>query len=235
MKKNRAMRLAALLLVAVLMSTCGISGTFAKYVTEGSSSDTARVAAFGVQVTAEFEELFKDEYNKTTSWTGDDAITVDSVYGGDLVAPGTDGKMADFVVTGKPEVDVNVSYVAELELENWIAKGAEYCPIVFIVNGTSYSMDGGYANIDAFEEAVETAIENSAKNYNAGTDLGLAANVANDLEVSWQWHFVGANEGGTGPAMQWNEYDTALGNWILTGATAPTISLDISCIVTQID
>ena len=47
MKKNRAMRLAALLLVAVLMSTCGISGTFAKYVTEVSSEDSARVAYWG--------------------------------------------------------------------------------------------------------------------------------------------------------------------------------------------
>ena len=46
------MRVASALLVAVLLSTCAISGTFAKYVTEGSGSDTARVAKFGVTVTA---------------------------------------------------------------------------------------------------------------------------------------------------------------------------------------
>ena len=107
--------------------------------------------------------------------------------------------------------------------------------IVFTVNGTSYSMDGGYANIDAFEEAVETAIENSAKNYNAGTNLGEATNVANDLAVSWAWYFEGANEGGQGPAMQRNEYDTDLGNWILKGVEAGSISLEVSCTVTQID
>jgi hypothetical protein len=235
MKKNVMMRLACFLLVAVLISTSAISGTYAKYVTEGSSKDTARVAAFGVQVLAEFDQLFKEKYETTTAWTGDDSVSVKSIFGGDLVAPGTNGDLADFTVTGTPEVDVNVSYVAELELSNWIAKGAEYCPIVFTVNGTSYSMDGGYANIDAFEEAVETAIENSAKNYNAGTNLGEATNVANDLAVSWAWYFEGANEGGQGPAMQWNEYDTDLGNWILKGVEAGSISLEVSCTVTQID
>lgn len=44
MRKNRMMRAASALLVAVLMTTCTISGTFAKYVTSADSTDTARVA-----------------------------------------------------------------------------------------------------------------------------------------------------------------------------------------------
>lgn len=50
MKKNKIMRIASVLLVAVILTTCAISGTFAKYVTSGSGSDTARVAKFGVTV-----------------------------------------------------------------------------------------------------------------------------------------------------------------------------------------
>ena len=63
MKKNRMMRLASILLVATLMSTCTISGTFAKYVTTASGSDTARVAKWGVTVTAN-GALFDHVYEK---------------------------------------------------------------------------------------------------------------------------------------------------------------------------
>ena len=50
MKKNKMMRIASVLLVAVLLSTCAISGTFAKYVTTDSGSDSARVAKFAFTV-----------------------------------------------------------------------------------------------------------------------------------------------------------------------------------------
>lgn len=47
MKKNMMMRIASVLLVAVLLSTCAISGTFAKYTSSASGSDKARVAYWG--------------------------------------------------------------------------------------------------------------------------------------------------------------------------------------------
>ena len=49
MKKNKMMRIASVLLVAVLLSTCAISGTFAKYVTQVSGNDSARVARWGIK------------------------------------------------------------------------------------------------------------------------------------------------------------------------------------------
>ena len=52
MKKNKMMRLASGLLVAVLITTSTISGTFAKYVTTADAKDEARVAKFGVVITA---------------------------------------------------------------------------------------------------------------------------------------------------------------------------------------
>ena len=64
MKKNFMMRAASVLLVAVMLTTCAISGTFAKYVTSDSGSDFARVAKFGVTVTDKFETLFAREADK---------------------------------------------------------------------------------------------------------------------------------------------------------------------------
>ena len=63
MRKNRMMRAASALLVAVLMTTCTISGTFAKYVTEASGGDTARVAQWGVSVSAQTDEVFGEKYD----------------------------------------------------------------------------------------------------------------------------------------------------------------------------
>ena len=44
MKKNRMMRVASALLVAVLLTTCAISGTFAKYITAEDATDSAAQA-----------------------------------------------------------------------------------------------------------------------------------------------------------------------------------------------
>ena len=52
MRKNKMMRTASGLLVATLLTTSVISGTFAKYTTEETGSDSARVAKFGVEITA---------------------------------------------------------------------------------------------------------------------------------------------------------------------------------------
>ena len=120
MKKNKMMRIASVLLVAVLLSTSIISGTFAKYVTEGSASDSARVAKFGVTVAATgslFDKTYKTTENTPGGSTLDEnlaepntaALSVESTA--DVVAPGT--KNTDgltFSVTGTPEVDVNVKF-----------------------------------------------------------------------------------------------------------------------------
>lgn len=50
MKKNRMLRMASALLILTLLTTSVIGGTFAKYVSEGSVSDTARVAKWGVEI-----------------------------------------------------------------------------------------------------------------------------------------------------------------------------------------
>ena len=60
-KKNWTMRAAVLMLVLVLITSCFVGGTFAKYVTSGSGTDSARVAKFGVTVTAS-GDLFAKEY-----------------------------------------------------------------------------------------------------------------------------------------------------------------------------
>ena len=52
MRKNKFMRAASGLLVAVLLTTCVISGTFAKYTSTSTGTDSARVARWGFNDTS---------------------------------------------------------------------------------------------------------------------------------------------------------------------------------------
>ena len=106
MKKNKAMRLASCLLVLTLLTACMISGAFAKYVSTDTSTDTARVAKWGV--TAQISgTLFGKTYNGLTG-TGDNEIgvTSKSVSSTDnVVAPGTQNTTGmTLSITGTPEV-----------------------------------------------------------------------------------------------------------------------------------
>ncbi len=233
MKKNKMMRLASVLLVAVLLSTCAISGTFAKYVTSASGSDSARVAKWGVTITATSDTGFDKIYKDTALESDDGTATV--VASVNVVAPGTNGTLTDVALTGSPEVAVKVSYAAELTLSNWTVPAPtednanateEYCPIVITVENTEYTCTGTVAE---FKAAVEAAIAACTKEYAAGTDLSTIG--ADAPSVSWSWDFD-ANGAGTNDVK-----DTALGNIAANDEITdkPTISLKITTTVTQID
>ena len=50
-KNNPTMKIAAVLVALVLITSCFVGSTFAKYVTNGDLTGSARVAKFGVNVT----------------------------------------------------------------------------------------------------------------------------------------------------------------------------------------
>lgn len=239
MKKNKMMRLASVLLVAVLMSTCAISGTFAKYVTKGTATSTARVAKFGVKVAAD-GALFSTTY--ATKNEADIAeISANSVISSDdknVVAPGTSGSLTETMITGKPEVAVRVTNEATVTLnDKWFVEGTFYCPIIIKVNDTT--IDGkDYSDANSFASAVKTAIDGVTAEYEPNTDLGnLPAEAAKGLSVSWEWPFEINNEDGSVNA-DIDKKDTALGDaaaGIPTGAQAANITIAVTTTVTQID
>ncbi|MBO5735516.1 MAG: hypothetical protein J6S15_05390 [Clostridia bacterium] len=211
MKKNTMMRLASVLLIAVLMSTCAISGTFAKYVTSDTAQDSARVAKWGVTVNVEGESFARAYDGNTVSFN-----TVVSNNDDDLLAPGTKGNMGSISVTGTPEVAVNIVVDVELELTGWEIDGVEYCPLVFTVGGTEIKIDGvNITSVDALEAKVEEVFEA----LSAG-EVAANTNLARSISGTWAWAFDGDDV-----------KDTALGNL----ATAPELSFTCTTTVTQID
>ena len=226
MKKNTMMRMASVLLIAVLMSTCAISGTFAKYVTSDSGSDTARVAKFGVEITAN-GTTFAGEYD-THDTDAKATIAKSVVTSGDnmdLVAPGTSGNMASMTLSGTPEVAVKVTYVADFALsDNWIVDGEFYCPLVIRVESSEVNGLNYIDNKAGFEAAVETLINGWTKSYPAGTDLSTVA--ADSVSVYWEWPFSTSEAN--------DNMDTKLGN-IANAGDVISVSLTITTTVTQID
>lgn len=165
MKKNKMMRVAGVLLIAALLTTSIISGTFAKYVTTDSVSDEARVAKFGVVVTASgtlFDLTYKEvaENNVPGGPNADKDpytdLTVESSNGDKLVAPGTknDEGGLSIRIAGKPEVDVRVVFSFEAIEDVYLGAGSDlpdmtklgetgkfdneedYYPIVYTLTGS---------------------------------------------------------------------------------------------------
>lgn len=228
-KKQKSMRVAYGLMTAALLTSCVVGGTFAKYMIQGTGSDSARVARFGVEITANgstFSSMYEAENN------GKERIVAYSVVGtagGDgekdqIVAPGTSGKMVSMTLSGKPEVAVRVSYEATLSLGNWEVDGAYYCPLEITIGESNEPIKGtDYESSDSFATAVKEAIEAYTAVYEPGTDLSQAPDM-DFPSVSWRWAFDGNDD----------QKDTALGNQACT-ANFATVTLKIATTVTQIN
>ena len=236
-KKNWTLRAAVLMLALVLITSCFVGGTFAKYVTGKSGTDSARVAKFGVTVTAN-GDVFAKEY-ATDDQTVVGTIAKSVISTDKVIAPGTKSN-GDFVaatVAGTPEVAVRVSYkldAASLQLENWKDADDEfYCPLVFRVknnnNGNTVISGMEFQTAEAMKAALVNAVAAYTKDYAPGTDLSGKA--AETLTISWEWPFeTGAD--GDKPAN--NVKDTFLGDEAAAGRAA-TVSLTLATTVTQID
>jgi hypothetical protein len=238
MKKNNMLRIASVLLVAVLLSTCAISGAFAKYTTtSGTKTDSARVAKFGFTVTATGGEAFgtmyaKDPQNVIYTPGEDELDTVTAAATtvkttADVVAPGTKGTLATFTYGGTAEVDVTVARSVALDLaDKWVdEKGNFYCPLIIKVGNKTIQTGSTYGpedtevdSVTTFEAAVAAAVENEV--VEAGETLDET-----QLSITWEWPFsTGADN---------DVKDTFLAN--SANFNGNTIKLTASVTIEQID
>ena len=236
MKKNIAMRLASGIMLASLLSTCVISGTFAKYTTSAEAEDTARVAQWGVNLTAS-SNLFDVDYDGS----------VISVNAEELVAPGTASEnVMTITLTGTPEVSVNVAFTMTVtsdvcvkagDYEDYTQQGTQnfnvatnYYPVVFTLkNGAGTELVSG--NLDAIA-AYFNAVEFN-KDYAPKQDLAKIDTDKGDgtYKLSWAWDF---DNGGAGTN---DKADTLLGYAATTPVAnvSTNIEFNISIKVTQVN
>ncbi len=217
MKKNKMMRLASSLLVAVLLTSSVISGTFAKYVTSDTATDKATVAKFGVVVTAS-GSLFEKGYNASgVKEENQSSATVFTTGSIDVVAPGTKSgtEPFKFEISGTPEVDVKVTVaVTDNTNDVFLKKGTyedltttnsedeyvlseDYYPVKYTLkkNGTPVQVDGKTALTLA---QLTTVLTDLSTVTNIKNNQNLAdAGVFGEFEISWVWDFEVDNKADT--------------------------------------
>lgn len=216
MRKNKMMRLASGLLVAVLLTTCVISGTFAKYISEAKAEDKARVAKWEILLEGkkvEEKEFAFDLFN-TVNDTKDDAEETDvkKGTGETIIAPGTTGSF-EINLVNKSEVNAEYDIVYTMDESTDI-------PIEFSL--TPDAADSWKTDIAALK----------AENVAIGMTDGSAT-----VTVFWRWKFVQEETPATEiPAtgeQGGDKADTDLG--LAANGTIPNIKVSATVTVTQVD
>ena len=205
MKKNRFIKLASGLLVLCLMTTCVIGATLAKYTTAKDTQDSARVAKWGVRISAAANSAFKTEYDKDDDSYTKGAVTVKSSSTDKVVAPGTSGSATQFSISGTPEVAVRLSFamtvVNEVKLTAGtytntdgatVTLGSDYNPIKWTLKKNDTHVEGADTNV---EGAVNLTLAEMATflstyhvDYAPGTDLSATVPT---YKLYWAWAFDG--------------------------------------------
>lgn len=229
MRKNKMMRAASVLLVAVMLTTCVISGTFAKYTTSATGNDTARVARWGFGTTqVQFDNLFSSTY-KYVNTSGN---SVSSSNNDSVIAPGTSGsarfqfKLADN--SKKPEVAYNFTVSTSGSSIDETIKSNNNIKWALTTSDTApTSGDNEWGNWDALIAEIQNLAGTSATQetncktakYEAGNTPDM---VNNTYCVHWMWDF-GDDSSVSG--------DNAMGN----ATTLAEVTLKITITATQID
>ncbi len=154
MRKNKMMRVASALMVAVLLTTCAISSTFAKYVTTDEFTDQARVAKWGVELQI-VGNLYGDTYGASDKLVVNNDATIsvqaaDAVLaeGSDVVAPGTlNAEGMTISLKGTPEVDGTID--VDITTSNIYLRKGTYGVMVPVIGIDATNYDEYYNTYNA--------------------------------------------------------------------------------------
>lgn len=236
MKKNTMMRLASALLVLVLLTTCAISGTFAKYTSAAGGEDIARVAYWGWGSNAfEINDLFETAYiadEVLSAGAMDTTVT-------DIIAPGTTHSATfAFAYTNYQNTKITAPEVAYTLVVD--TTGSSIPADIENNKNIRWALDAenddDYGTWDEMIAAIEAL--DGDKTYAPG-QMPAAFGPDSEHTISWKWVFTGTEEyevagqtgTGTDGKLTQDEYDTYMGNKQLLDQ----VNLVINITATQVD
>lgn len=158
MKKK--MSLLAVLLMAVAVTAYSVSGTYAKYTSSATASDSARVAKWDI----DFNTLDTDDHTFTfnlfeTVLDSDGVSTETHIGASDIIAPGTSG---EFTMSLQNKSEVYANYSIDYTVTN-----TNNIPVLFSVNG-------GDTWTSDLADVADTPLDNQN---------------ATEITVQWKWAF----------------------------------------------
>lgn len=205
MKKNKMMRLASVLLVLCLLTTSVISGTFAKYTSEATASDDARVARWAFKVgdanIAKSETITFDLFQTIYDTDGSAETDVQNKLGDGktVIAPGTSGY---FEIKLQNTSEVTANYAIDYTVTNNIGAHIQFS----VDNGATWTDD--LADVAVSDE----------------TTLAIGSGVET-IKVMWKWAYESTTD------TNWDADDTTLG--IAEDLATLTVAAKITA--TQVD
>ena len=203
---NKMLKLTSFVLLVTMIALTLVSGTYAKYTSSASGTDSAVVAKWNIKAGAKGSETSITGSNATVAFNLFDTIndtgnTADETDVADeKIAPGTAGS---FEMSIKNDSEVTARYGISYTLS------ASDVPIEF-------SVDDG--------NTWTTSLSNVA----ASDSTKIAMNSSKTVTVMWRWAFTGdASTNYT--TSQTDETDTAL------GLSTPTVTVNATLTVEQVD
>lgn len=169
MKKNKMMRIASVLLVAVLLSTCAISGTFAKYTSTVTGSDSVTVAKWSIKVNNSEIAVANPSVTFNLFTTGAQYDEAGNDVAAERIAPGTKGSF-----------NFNVENTSEVSVKYTITFTAIF------PEGIDSTRFKFYSDEAMTEELTVTDGKYTAAN---AIEIEVDDNEADIVNVYWQWTF----------------------------------------------
>ena len=220
-RSNNGKRIVLIMLAILLIAAIAFGAyTYSKYVTSKEGTDSAKVAKWGFEVTID------DSNNGFSTMYGTDGtsetVETNAVVKGsaNVVAPGTNGNVISFSISGTAEVDAKITAALSNEKDVYLTlkKGdtedtVTYRPIVWTLQKDSEEATT-YDTIEKLAEAVGK--------ITVDIKAGSSATTAGSYTIGWKWAFENADVTfGTEP-VDANILDTFLGQ--LATETSPTLS-----------
>lgn len=163
-RSSMMVRLVAVLAVTMMFTMCFVGGTFAKYTSSATGTDSATVAKWDIKVggtnIATNDTFTFDLFKTIKDSNGTDAETDMSPVDGTIIAPGTRGSF-DIVI--KNDSKVNATYAIDYTVTN-----TNNIPVKFSVDGTNWFDDINYLDVRS-----------------VAINMGATATVT----VQWMWEF----------------------------------------------
>ena len=231
MIKNKAMRLGYVMLVLALLTTCAISGTFAKYTASSETKDVARVAYWGF-TSSDTTTLALFNHGDAKVVSGGTVNEVSNV-----IAPGTTNS-ADLIFSYNVLNDTikapEVSYTFKVEAEN---------------TGSTTFLD----NADGFNWTLKVGEDGTENKYAKTSDLLTALNnlsasdtvsagslpstvfdgtTAKKITIGWRWDFTDESSTASDDTKEMRDTaDTAFAS--VDEANLQNVKLNIKVTATQ--
>ena len=210
MRHTKTTKAMALMLSLVMITSVFVGNTLSRYVTSVSSTDSARVAVWGINGEETQMNLFDTKYIK------DGKEIAKANNGTDkIIAPGTEGEAEFNIINFEQNVAPEVSYEVKISLDD-----SEIHETIKNNPSVQWKLDNGaFGTWNELKTAILSLSGNAAGRYVYGPgEFATAFQGTQEHKIAWQWLMDNSN----------NVMDTEMGNLALTNDLNAVIKVSIT-------